>query len=359
MCFNHFTSHLGGKHLGVIYRRYNVRSVGEGSRIDFDQLGTSSAAIHPEACRMRLFFASLLAIFCNFIAGAAAAQDSQCSAGYEGGTAVAFSAEEFFLRPLGSVAIGLGCSAEARSCNVFYEITGCTSVDYHLRSLADGELNIVYNTIMNCGDIDPCETSGGFLAVAYSILNSPHSISLFSNGVRLFRNAGWLAPVRIDRFNSAYGSKWSEQVSDPLSVSKFFELQGNSGSLEEFRASVSRLFHANRVDPASDRLLESWGERQIFTEGIGVHPECVNRAIECSFGVMLLGFNQLNKGIPSQPLRINISMHNADGVIIRTRSPIEGGLYDSKVQINFKYPVPTPRPPVPTDQSVSSSRPAP
>jgi len=245
------------------------------------------------------------------------------------------SAAQFFSLPVGAIAIGENCNSANNICQKHFVITQCLDVNYPVFVFNDPSISIVINTSKGCsGDGENCPIENSYLAATAVYINNQISRENLST-VELVRNAGWFKPYSFDRKYKLFFRK----IVPESRVSKFFELQTAADSeLDSFESQVIKYFHAT-PELGED---SSWAHKEIFATAFSRLADCRPQENLCTLKSYLVKFSETPSGIPSIALRINSTLSNADGVRLRTFSPIS--IYNKEITIHFNWPTPLPQP---------------
>lgn len=239
------------------------------------------------------------------------------------------SPSEFFSLPLGSIAIGEDCDSSSNVCERNYVVTNCTKVEY-ATDWDDPSVSLVFNSSKNCKLENNCPVETTYIAVAAVHINNSESFARLPR-VEVIRNAGWYKPRRPSR---EFRVGFSETI-EKSRITGFFKLQAKEDStLQTFEAEVIQFFHATPEQSQDD----SWSSRQIFGNAFSNITPCVTEKNLCTLKAYLIKFSETPRGIPTSAVRINAAHARADGIEVRTISPIAQGIYNAHLRINFLAP---------------------
>jgi len=190
-------------------------------------------------------------------------------------------------------------------------------------------ISIVLNSPQNCTKDADCPTEDTYLATAIVYINNLTSYANLPK-IQVIRNAGWFKPYTLVR---AYKQKFRATIRQDR-VTDFFALQSDQNSnLADFKNKVVNYFHA-----AAEEEEESWAHKDIFGGAFSKLDSCQSENNTCSLKAYLIKFSETASGIPTNALRISTALGRADGIQLRTFSPIESDIYNNQMTIRFVWP---------------------
>jgi hypothetical protein len=250
------------------------------------------------------------------------------------------TSEQFFSLPPGAVAIGEKCDPSTNRCEKNLVVTDCTEVGYPVDVFQDPSFNIVINTSLGCADAESCPTESAYLAAAVVYINTDYSYSNLPK-VEVIRNSGWFKPAYP--FPQRHYEHFLDTLVSPQRINKFFKMQAEQNALPGlFDRDVVKYFHASPGRRESD--IRSWDRREIFGMAFTRLRRCRDDDNRCTLKAYLEKFSETARGIPTTALRINGALSQAEGIDVKTLSPIGGGIYNFEKTIYFNRPAPLPLP---------------